>query len=167
MYVPNPKTLKKHVILFNSCGDYGRRYLSSFHLVPLWRMFTRFDSELWVHFFGISLNIFYLFVATGGLNFEPMLGKYLTLLIININNNIIIIMFCSWGITCCSGFLQRIRIKESSISIISKHLKKTMKEQVVTKVNIHLLFFFHQKRGSYIRPLISSICFDNQSSYEP
>jgi hypothetical protein len=152
MYVPNPKTLKKHVILFNSCGDYGRRYLSSFHLVPLWRMFTRFDSELWVHFFGISLNIFY---------------KYLTLLIINIINNIIIIMFCSWGITCCSGFLQRIRIKESSISIISKHLKKTMKEQVVTKVNIHLLFFFHQKRGSYIRPLISSICFDNQSSYEP
>jgi hypothetical protein len=144
MYVPNPKTLNKHVILFNSCGDYGRRYLSSFHLVPLWRMFTRCDSELWVHFFGISLNIFYLFVATGGLNFEPMLGKYLTLLIINI-----IIRFCNWGITFCSSYFQRIRIKESSISIISKHLKKTMKEQVVTKVNIHLLFFFHQKRGSY------------------
>jgi hypothetical protein len=47
-------------------------------------MFTRCDSELWVHFFGISLIIFYLFVATGGLNFEPMLGKYLISLIINI-----------------------------------------------------------------------------------
>jgi hypothetical protein len=76
-------------------------------------------------------------------------------------------MFCNWGITCCSGFLQRIRVKEWSISIISKHLKKTMKEQVVTKVNIHLLLFFRQKHGSYIRPLISSICFDNQRSYEP
>lgn len=121
-FCPKSKNPKKNVILFNSCGDYGRRYLSSFHLVPLWQMFTRCDFVLWVHFFGISLNIFYLFVATGGLNFEPMLGKYLILLIINIL--IIIIMFYNWGITCCSVFLQRIRIKESS----NFHYFKTPRE---------------------------------------
>ncbi len=84
-------------------------------------MFTSCDSELWVNFFRISLNIFYLFVATGGLNFEAMLGKYLILLIINI---IIINMFCIWGITCCFGFLQRIKIKR----IFNFHYFKTPKE---------------------------------------